>query len=164
MMRRNVEVDHYQTLRVAQDATAHEIRRAYRRLARQHHPDHNPEPYGAEQFAVLARAYEILGDPAKRAHYDRTRRRPALSARPPSAGPAREAQQLVRRGILELSVPEARHLARCPLTLIDAHGRAIMLPAGVGHGDEITLPYDGSRVIFTIEVQRNSCQSPTEIY
>jgi hypothetical protein len=58
-----------------------------------------------------------------------------------------------RRGILELSPSEARHLASHPLTLKDDHDRLIVLPAGTGHMDEIILPYNGRPVVLTVHLQ-----------
>ena len=63
--------DPYATLGVDPGATADEIKRAYRRAARRWHPDRNPDdPEAAERFKAVARAWEILGDPAKRATHD----------------------------------------------------------------------------------------------
>ncbi|HYI61919.1 MAG TPA: molecular chaperone DnaJ [Acidimicrobiales bacterium] len=63
--------DLYATLGVSRTATAEEIKRAYRRLARQHHPDANPGDDGAEaRFKEIARAYEVLSDPDRRQRYD----------------------------------------------------------------------------------------------
>ncbi len=66
------ERDPYQILGVSRTATQDEIKRAYRRLAKEHHPDRNPDDKGAEQrFKEVQAAYEVLGDPQKRAQYDR---------------------------------------------------------------------------------------------
>jgi molecular chaperone DnaJ len=63
--------DYYALLEVGPDASADDIKRAYRRLARQLHPDTNPDPTAANQFKAVARAYEVLSDPEKRQRYDR---------------------------------------------------------------------------------------------
>lgn len=63
--------DHYATLGVSHDATPEEIKRAYRRLARELHPDRNPgDAEAAERFKEVTRSYEILSDPQKRRQYD----------------------------------------------------------------------------------------------
>lgn len=63
--------DYYETLAVGRDADQKEIRRAFRRLARQHHPDLNPgDPEAEERFKEINEAYEVLSDPEKRAKYD----------------------------------------------------------------------------------------------
>ncbi|MBS0561982.1 MAG: J domain-containing protein [Proteobacteria bacterium] len=64
--------DPYATLGVARDASADEIRRAYRKLAKQHHPDLNPGNKAAEdRFKAISAAHELLSDPEKRARFDR---------------------------------------------------------------------------------------------
>jgi curved DNA-binding protein len=64
--------DYYQILGVGRDADASEIKRAYRKLAMQYHPDQNPDnPEAEEKFKDLNEAYQVLSDTDKRAHYDR---------------------------------------------------------------------------------------------
>ena len=63
--------DYYQLLEVSRDASSDEIKRAYRRLARQHHPDTNADPAAEARFKEIALAYEVLSDPDKRQRYDR---------------------------------------------------------------------------------------------
>ncbi len=62
--------DYYATLGVARDANAEDIRRAYRKLARELHPDVNPDPVTQERFKEVTSAYEVLSDPEKRQMYD----------------------------------------------------------------------------------------------
>jgi len=64
--------DLYEILGISRNATAEEIKKAYRKLAIQYHPDKNPGDKGAEEkFKEIAEAYAILSDPDKRARYDR---------------------------------------------------------------------------------------------
>ena len=62
--------DHYDTLGVTRDASADEIKRAYRKLARELHPDVNPDPHTQEKFKEVTAAYETLSDAQKRQMYD----------------------------------------------------------------------------------------------
>ncbi|GAB2703653.1 molecular chaperone DnaJ [Paenibacillus thermoaerophilus] len=63
--------DYYEVLGVSRDASADEVKKAYRRLAREYHPDVNKAPDAEEKFKEIKEAYEVLGDEQKRAQYDR---------------------------------------------------------------------------------------------
>jgi molecular chaperone DnaJ len=65
-----VASDLYAVLGVSRDATAEEIKRSYRRLARELHPDVNPDPATQDRFKEVTAAYEVLSDPDKRQMYD----------------------------------------------------------------------------------------------
>lgn len=144
-------VDHYRTLGVAPDASTREIRRAYRRLARRHHPDVNPTD-DAGRFVAIAGAYQVLSDPAARAGYDRTVTA-TRSPDPASRSPAPAAGRPNRVGILELSLEEAAQLAHHPLVLTLTDGTTIIrLPAGIGHGDTIALRDGDSVVVLQLQV------------
>jgi len=62
--------DYYQTMGLPREATADDIKRAYRKLARRYHPDVSKEPDAESRFKELGEAYEVLKDPEKRAAYD----------------------------------------------------------------------------------------------
>ncbi len=62
--------DYYATLGVGRTANEKEIKSAYRRLARQYHPDVNKDPKATERFKLINEAYEVLRDPKKRGKYD----------------------------------------------------------------------------------------------
>ncbi|MCS4040479.1 J domain-containing protein [Salinibacter ruber] len=67
--------DHYARLGVRPSASADEIRAAYRKKARETHPDQNPDdPKAAERFRTIQEAYQVLGDPERRKSYDRARK------------------------------------------------------------------------------------------
>ncbi|MGI8904389.1 MAG: DnaJ domain-containing protein [Solirubrobacteraceae bacterium] len=63
--------DYYQARGVARDASGEGVRRAYRKLARQYHPDVNKQDGAKDRFKEVAEAYEVLRDPEKRERYDR---------------------------------------------------------------------------------------------
>ena len=62
--------DHYEVLGVDRSASAEEIKKAYRRLARELHPDVNPSEDAAERFKLVTHAYDVLSDPDQRERYD----------------------------------------------------------------------------------------------
>src|ERR1039457_6637670 len=66
------ETDYYKVLGVAPEANVKDITRAYRKLAKQFHPDANPG--SEERFKEISAAYDVLGDAAKRKEYDDVRR------------------------------------------------------------------------------------------
>lgn len=80
--------DLYEILGVSRDATAAEIKAAYRRLARELHPDVNGDPADQERFKEITGAYEILSDPSKRQRYD------AFGSAGPQGAPFSDIQDL----------------------------------------------------------------------
>jgi len=73
--RATTDKDYYKILDVEPEAAAEEIRKAYRRLAFQCHPDRNPgNPQAADKFKEVSEAYAVLIDPAKRREYDLSRK------------------------------------------------------------------------------------------
>ncbi len=76
--------DYYETLGVPRDASADDIKKAYRKLARKYHPDVSKEKDAEEKFKAVQVAYDTLKDPEKRAAYDQLgRHRPGEEFRPP---------------------------------------------------------------------------------
>ena len=147
--------DPYKVLGVARDATDEEIRRAFRKLAKQLHPDLNPSNRVAaeERFKKVSAAYEIVGDPEKRRQYDRgeidasgEQRRGfhrAHAGAGPFAGrrPADDFGFHVRRRIVEVYADEAlfgRFLQVLHCTLI----------AGVVRDHELEIGMRGDELIF----------------
>src|SRR5665213_2323697 len=102
--------DPYTVLGVDKKATAAEIKKAYRKLARQYHPDRNPDDAKAEErFKEISEANDLLSDPEKRAAFDR-------------GGGARRARNAPERGrdleaAIQISFDQAVHGAQVPLTI-----------------------------------------------
>ena len=99
--------DLYELLGVPADASDHDIRHAYRALARRHHPDANPDIARKDGFRRIAAAYEVLGDAHERAAYDL-----AVRLERSVSGSA------VRHG------PVATHVAPGPTGAVSSRGRA----------------------------------------
>src|SRR5262245_41604161 len=75
------EKDYYKTLGVSESASQKEITKAYRKLARQNHPDANPGDAAAEErFKEISAAYDVVGDEAKRKEYDEVRKMGPIGA------------------------------------------------------------------------------------
>lgn len=80
--------DYYETLGVSREADLEDIKTSYRRLARQYHPDVNPDnPEAEEKFKLINEAYEVLSDPQKRAAYDRFGHSGLGGSMPPTGDP-----------------------------------------------------------------------------
>lgn len=87
---KNSEPNHYETLGVVRTATPAEIKSAFRKLARELHPDLNPDPGARDRFFKVKEAYELLSNPARREAYDATLAYYDALARPRDAQPAAE--------------------------------------------------------------------------
>ena len=74
----NQILDHYQTLQVEPEASVEDIKQAFRKLAKQYHPDKNPgrETSSEQMFRRITTAYQVLSDEQRRVRYDLTRQRP----------------------------------------------------------------------------------------
>lgn len=84
-------MNHYETLGVQPNATTEEIKAAYRKLARQYHPDLQPNPAATERFKAIAEAYKVLSDARRRVSYNHEvlaggRERSESGAAPPAGG------------------------------------------------------------------------------
>src|SRR5215210_2900119 len=123
--------DHYKVLGVDRKATADEIKKAYRKLARQYHPDKNPGDAKAEErFKQISQAHDVLGDPDKRKDYDRAlanpfaqagRGRGGATTQRPRAGRGRDLEaeisigfeQAIKGAEVPISVPTFERCGTC---------------------------------------------------
>src|SRR5262245_23434065 len=82
------EKDYYRVLGVTPEASQKDVTKAYRKLARELHPDKNPGDAGAEErFKEVSAAYDVLGDEARRKEYDEVRRLGPMAGGAPGGGP-----------------------------------------------------------------------------
>jgi len=175
--------DYYQTLGVPRSASAEEIKRAYRRLASQHHPDKGGD---TQKFQEIEEAYRVLGDEQQRQHYDR----PQHSSMHMNFGPAafdldqifnmfgthmRPQQTRVPRMTLWISLKDA--LEGGPRTVaVQMHNRVshlqIDIPPAINDNDTIRYPGlapEGLDLVITYRIrpepgwQRDGADLLTEI-
>ena len=121
--------DYYKIMGVGRDASADDIKRAYRRLARKYHPDVSKEKDAEERFKEIGEAYEVLRDPEKRAAYDALgTRKPGEEFRPPpdwqfdygAETRRRRAQRFLRAAVRRIGARRPRVVSQPRLR----HGRA----------------------------------------
>src|SRR5438270_566569 len=129
--------DFYETLGVPKSASADDIKRAYRTLARKHHPDVDKSTGAAEKFKEISEAYQVLSDPEKRQTYDQFRRvvnsflgQIATSATCPTC-----------RGSGQ-KIDKPCHKCRGAGVVKDTVRQEIHIPAGIQDGD--TVRFQGS--------------------
>ena len=127
--------DYYGVLGVPRDATTEDIKRAYRKLARQYHPDVNPDPGAHDRFKEITAAYEVLTDDQKRQIVD-LGGDPLAPGGGMGPGPAGGGGPFVGfQDIMDAFFGTAGGGARGP------RPRTRPSPAQVGHGLVITVPY-----------------------
>ena len=111
--------DYYALLGVEPDATMAQIKKAYRKLARQHHPDTNPgDPQAAARFREITEAYDTLTDPERREAYDRTTAQPATGTKLAEPGPDTRAASLLVQVLEDTWLAIRRHHPQIPAVVI----------------------------------------------
>lgn len=150
--------DYYETLGIERGASDEEIKKAYRRLARQHHPDISKEPGAEDRFKEISEAYETLSDPEKRQAYDGLgRHRPGEEFRPPPEWDTRfwqgQAHQEVDLSELfeQMGFRTSQRRgqaggAEFPIRGQDVEAVARLALDEVAHGTQVTLERPGGNV------------------
>jgi curved DNA-binding protein CbpA len=130
------QTDHYSVLGVPPSATIGELRRAYRRLAKVHHPDKNPgdEQNARLQFERVRLAYEVLSDERKRQLYDRHTRPRAADHTPQTDDPTDIAYRMLERLLAEAAEEGLAWFDRL-LRVTRATARTLDLPRYLEYGD-----------------------------
>ncbi len=138
--------DCYGVLGIRRNATAQEIRGAFRRMSMAYHPDHNKNPDAAERMREINEAYQTLSDPEKRAAHDRELDRAgARRAQPPHTPRANPPH--ARRGpdvriVVNLTWEEARYGTELEL-FINGRRLAVDIPSGIDDGTTLRLNGQG---------------------
>jgi curved DNA-binding protein len=168
-------MDHYQTLGVAKTATADEIKKAYRKLASQHHPDKGGD---TAKFQEIQTAYDTLSDPNKRQEYDNPRPQfqdfgggfPGGFSFHQGGGfedlfemfnrhnNQQRRQQQVFRTAVQVSLFQAYHGGEQAIKLqthTGIHGVNITVPVGVNNGDQVRIDnvIDGASLLIEFRIQ-----------
>jgi DnaJ-class molecular chaperone len=120
--------DYYEVLGVERTASADEIKRAYRKLARKYHPDVSNEPEAEARFVEMQEAYEVLKDPEKRSAYDQfgANWEAGQDFQPPPGGSVSTALARVDSTVDNIFRPRTRRVSATFLkrSLVAARGRA----------------------------------------
>ena len=82
-----LDKDFYKVLGVSKKADAAEIKKSYRKLARELHPDTNPDPKAEDKFKAVSEAYDVLGNAERRKEYDQVRAMGPMGSRLSGGGP-----------------------------------------------------------------------------
>ncbi|MEK9751896.1 MAG: DnaJ C-terminal domain-containing protein [Rhodospirillaceae bacterium] len=157
MLRNDLE-DLYDVLGVTSKASPEDIKKAYRRLARERHPDRDPDnPYAEEEFKRLGEAYSILSDPVQRAQFDRgdidaagrrRRGRPKPGAKPGGGGTNRRTGNVKVNGAdveydLAITFLEAATGAVKHVSMTNGKRLRVSIPAGTRDGALLRLKGQG---------------------